>query len=113
MKIEIVEFHIASTRSDKNNQTIGRFHVYLCDLDVDLKGVAIRKKKGQHKIWFPNSFGVCQETGKSIGYTVFQFCNQKKNEELKQSILDECEEFLIEWFKDNPGWKEYAEKWGY
>lgn len=83
MKIELVGFYPFKTRKNKNSP-VGTCHIYLCDYDMDIKGILVMKKEKQCFFRFPFSQGIDEETGKKVLYEVISFTDPNK----KKQILD-------------------------
>lgn len=102
MEIEIVEFY-EYKRDDKKQFLAGTLHVYIVDLEIDLRGVSVFKKKN---FWFFKAAHLCgidPETKAKVKYPAFIFANQKKNEELSNLIREKGKEYIIKnVLKQNP-----------
>ena len=108
MEIEIIEFYPTSCKS-KN--IYGRLHVYLCDYDMDIRGIEVRKSNKQNfSIWMPSARGQSAKDKEWTRYSVFQFANNQKTESLKVKIQQKLTKFLDSWFSEHPECAKLAEK---
>ena len=95
MKVEVVEFY--PTEKDDSKQILkGSLHVYLPDMDVDLRGVMVRKRKDSWYFGLPSLFGKDPETGKMVRFPVFAFVNRDKTRELRNNIIEEGKRYIKE-----------------
>jgi len=114
MEIEIVEFYpIIKDFKRMGEKNMGQFHVYLCDYDIDIAGVIIQRKKGNHYIKLPLAYGYTNDTNERCFYPVFKFCNPEKNSDLRTSIKEKAQPFLENWFLEHPKASKVAKRMGY
>jgi len=96
MKIEIVEFY--PHRPHKKYKLSGSLHIYLCDLDIDLRGVLVRNTKPDRWLFFlPTLKEYDPEEKKKITFPVFNFTDRAKNRE----IIDALHKQGIPYIKEN------------
>lgn len=93
MKLEVIEFY-PERRDDGKQLLEGSMHVYLPDLDVDLRGVRVIKRKNHWKFITPRKQGVDQDTQLPVKYPVFTFANVKKHKELLDQIQTKGKEYI-------------------
>ncbi len=94
MKIEIVEFYLMG-RNDEKQQLKGTLHIYLCDHDIDLRGISVTKRKD---IWFfgmPSRNGIDPDTEKNVQYPIFSFTNREKSKQLLDEIIQKGKEYIL------------------
>lgn len=92
-KVEIIaNYPKYRQKDDKGNwMVIGTVHVYLEDLDLDLRGIHYIWKKGKFHIRFPSRKG--EMDGKECQYLVFSFCSAEKQRLLTQAIKEAMRAF--------------------
>jgi hypothetical protein len=94
MNIEIVDFFPFPKQIIKN-KTCGTMHVYLIDLEIDIRGMYIEfSKNGSLYMRMPGGFGIDHETGQKVRYPIFSFTSQQKGEALMQSIRTKAKEYV-------------------
>jgi hypothetical protein len=103
MNIEIVDF-FPNTVQKQKNKICGTMHVYLADLEVDIRGICVHfTLNGSLFIGMPGAFGIDQETGKKVRYPTFSFTSQQKRKELMQTIKIKAREYIQKnLFKSKP-----------
>lgn len=84
MKIEIVEFYPIK---EEKNITTGTLHIYLCDYDIDLRGVFVSRKNNNWFFKLPVKSAM--EGGEKVQYPVFSFTNRDKYRELIDELRKE------------------------
>lgn len=94
MDVEVVEFYTLE-RDDEKQILKGSLHVYLPDIDADLRGVMVRKRKDSWFFGLPTLFGVDPETGKRVKFPVFAFVNREKTDELKRLIRERGKDYIV------------------
>ena len=94
MNIEIVDF-FAFTKQPHQNRTCGNMHVYLIDLEIDIRGVYVDfSKTGSLYMRMPGGFGIDHETGQTVRYPIFSFTSQQKGKALMQAIKTKAKEYV-------------------
>jgi hypothetical protein len=94
MNIEIVDFFPFPKQIIKN-KTCGTMHVYLIDLEIDIRGMYIEfSKNGSLYIRMPGGFGIDHETGQKVRYPIFSFTSQQKGKALMQAIKTKAKEYI-------------------
>lgn len=93
MKLEVIEFY-TDKRDDAKQFLEGSMHVYLPEIDVDLRGVRVIKKKNYWKFIAPRKQGVDPDTQLTVKYPVFTFANEKKHKELLHLIKTKGVEYV-------------------
>lgn len=94
MKLEVVEFY-PMERDDEKQILKGSLHVYLPDMDVDLRGVMVRKRKNSWFFGLPTLLGIDPDTGKKVRFPVFAFVNREKTDELRSLIREKGKEYVM------------------
>lgn len=97
MDIEIVEFYIIE-KKDEEKILKGSMHIYLPEIDADIRGVMVLKKKNAWFFALPSLFGRDPETKEKIRFSTFSFLNKEKNDELKKIIKKKGKEYIIKNF---------------
>lgn len=92
MKIELIEFYPIEFQPAKNNIK-GTLHVYLCDENMDLRGVYISKKKNTWYVHLPTSKGV-DDKGNEVRFPIINFLDDNKNKELIKTIKEQAKNFV-------------------
>jgi hypothetical protein len=94
MNIEIVDFFPFPKQIIKN-KTCGTMHVYLIDLEIDIRGMYIEfSKNGSVYVNMPIGFGIDQETGQKVRYPIFSFTSRQKNTELMRALIAKAKEYI-------------------
>ncbi|GEM_PF-2340441 len=98
MNIEVVEFYPCSdpvaSHAGKHTNFIGTLHIYLCDLDIDLRGLPVFKKGKRIFIQMPNKNAVDPDTKEKVKFPIFNFANHAKQQELVRAIVKEAVPFI-------------------
>jgi hypothetical protein len=100
MMIEIVNFY-PNFRNDNKQLLQGTLHVYLVDLEIDLRGIFVSKKKD---FWyFSLPMKIALESDKNtVKYPVISFRNLNKTNQLLQIIKEKGKPFVDDFLKTNP-----------
>jgi hypothetical protein len=94
MNIEIVDF-FPFIKQPHQNRTCGTMHVYLIDLEIDIRGVYVDfSKTGSLYMRMPGGFGIDHETGQKVRYPIFSFTSQQKGKALMQAIKTKAKEYV-------------------
>lgn len=97
--IEIVNFYPA-VREDNKQFLQGSLHVYLYDLDIDLRGVFISKKKDYW--YFSLPLKIAKDDGQTVKYPIVSFRDRGKTNQLLQLIKEQGKPFIENYLKTNP-----------
>lgn len=98
MKIEIVEFY--ENKFDKKKKTlIGSLHIYLIDIDWDLRGIYVKKEKNKWFFGLPNYKSKDKETNKLVTFPVIIPTNLDKKRELINDIRKQGIKYISEKYK--------------
>jgi len=81
MQIEIVGFYPNAKKS--KGKGIGTLHVYLVDLDLDLRGVGVIKNGNTYHFIAPQRF---TKDGTDGRYPIFNFASIDKQKEFNKSL---------------------------
>ena len=92
MEIEIIEFY-ESHRDDKKQAINGTLHVYLIDLQIDIRGIKVLRDKNYWRFTLPHARGVDEE-GNHVWYPLFSFSDREKNKALLEQIRTMGKEFV-------------------
>lgn len=84
MKVELVEIY---KEKSQNKKFVGTAHIYVCDYDMDIRGIGVFKKKGGYFCRLADRFAL-DENKQKVRYPVFRFTNQAKHLELMNAICD-------------------------
>lgn len=99
MDIEIVEFY-EMHRVDEKRILQGSLHIYLIDLDVDLRGIMVRKRNDSWFFGLPSLFGIDPDTKKKVKFPIFSFADRKKTDEMKKLIIKKGKEYIVNKLKE-------------
>jgi hypothetical protein len=91
MKVEVIEFYRVN---DYKKGFIGTLHVYLPDLDIDLRGCPVFKAKGGYIIHLPARGYVEEGTRKKKQYPIIGFTKRETYDELIKNLKTVGNEFL-------------------
>ena len=97
MNIEFVEFYQLE-RNDQRQALKGTLHVYLCDLDIDLRGVFVLRNKDFGRFSLPFKKAL-DENGDLISYPVFNFVSIEKQRALIEAIIEKGKEYVLSWMQ--------------
>jgi len=102
MKVEIVEFY-EEERDDSKQFLRGSLHVFLPELNIDIRGCSVSKKKNWWHITLPFRKGFDQEKAEFVRYPVFSFLDRAKNEEFIREVRREGRLYVEEKMKIEAG----------
>lgn len=94
MKVEVIAFYPRKIELPKLIE--GTMHLYLEELDIDLRGVLIRYLNKKIIIRIPYGKGKDTITGEECAFSVFSFANKMKNLDMIKSIKEEARKYLID-----------------
>ena len=97
MKIEIVEFYPIFIDDEKKRMT-GSLHIYLIDLDIDIRGIYVIRNKSRILLHMPYKNVLDHETKQFVRFPIFSFTDNKKNISIKKEILKQAREYIIKNF---------------
>lgn len=95
MEVEIVDFYFKE-RNDEKERFTGSLHVYLPEIQVDVRNFFVLKYKQKWRFWFPIGFGIDPETGKKVRFPIFCFLDAEKNAKMLDAIRKKGIEFIEE-----------------
>ena len=95
MKIEVVEFY-PFYRMDDLERIAGTLHVYLIDLEMDIRGILFKKHKDRWFFHMPHSKAIDPETNKCEKFPIITFTDNEKNRALMKSIREEGMKYIQE-----------------
>ena len=107
MKIELVEVYKSTSKEEQEEspKETGDLtfsaHVYLVDIAADLRGVLIRRRANKWDVRLPtNRLRYLKNVDGKIfvGYPIFIFTDEKKNEALMEAIKAEAIPYIEEKF---------------
>jgi len=82
-KVEVVGIY-----PEKNHKSVyATYHVYLCDLDIDLRGGRIFKTKKSWFVQLPQAYGTDEEDGKVTSFPVLSFANKETEKSYREAIV--------------------------
>lgn len=93
MEVEIVEFYPIE-RNDEKQTLFGSLHVYLVDIEVDLRGIQVKKRKNSWFFGLPSMVNLDQETKERVRFPVFAFVSREKTDALKKVITAKGKEYI-------------------
>ena len=85
MEIEIVEFYEES-RNEEKRHLKGTLHIYLIDLQLDLRGIRVFKENKKWWLNLPRGFGNDEVTKQRVFFPYFAFMDREKNKQLLKEI---------------------------
>ena len=77
MEVEVVEFY-EKKRKDKKKILSGTMHVYIPELDMDIRGIRVARKQTRWFFFPPSGTALDEETKKWIYYPLVDFVNPEK-----------------------------------
>jgi len=99
MKIEIVEFYLHSINATDGSFK-GTLHVYLCDIQMDLRGIVVTKIPGKPKLHFNIPRKSDTVDGKKVLYPIVSFTDLNKNRLLSQAVRKQGTEYVEKFMDD-------------
>lgn len=85
MDVEIVEFYPIKDTLKENGYLSGTLHVYVIDLDLDVRGFYIKKSDRGWVVRMPQFVGK-DINGESYKYPSIDFTNREKQKSLIKSV---------------------------
>lgn len=108
MKFEFVDFFPG--RLEGSDRVLGTCHIYLIDIQMDLRGIIVAKDKGKFFFRIPHKKGKCHETGKIIPYPCISFTDQKTNKEILDFLHKEASPLILKRLKEERKIEEKTQK---
>jgi len=93
MKIEIIEYYPIKT-TNKKSLRVGTMHVYIENLDLDVRGIDVIKAKNSYIFHFPSRISV--ENGKKVRYPVISFANKATQDKIKKVLHITANKYMRE-----------------
>lgn len=100
MKLEIVEFYPAET-VDAKKRFVGTLHVYLTDLGLDIRGIAVFKFKKSLFIKMPGRSYIDSETKEKKDYPILSFMKKADSDDFMEQLIRLGVEFVQKFLKEN------------
>lgn len=97
MQVEIVDFYPQKGKEGKFD--CGSLHIYIVDLNMDLKFCWASKKN--NKWFFELPTRLVKKDGKNLKVPILSFIEKEKNSSLRKSFIKEANKFIKEWEKEN------------
>lgn len=97
--IEYVGFYPDTTKNNK--QYIGTVHLYLTDIDADLRGIRVYRKT--KKNWFftvPHTSGMDEDTKEMVWYPTFSFTSKERNQKIFDFLHQKCIKLILNELKE-------------
>ena len=91
MKIEVIEFY---PNDKKDSKVLGSMHVYVEDLDLDIRGILFIKHKDKWIVRMPHKRYI--DDGKTKMFPVVAFTNRVKMEEMLDQIKEKGIKYIEE-----------------
>lgn len=91
MKIEIVDYYPHKTIK---KVTYGTLHVYVCDMDMDIRGIRVAVENKKIWIEMPFSKVIDKETGELVRFPLISFTEKEKDINLRNAIIEKGREFI-------------------
>lgn len=95
MNVKIVEFYTVD-RNDEKGILQGSLHVQLADLQIEIRGIQVKKRKDTWYFWLPSLKGKDPATGELVRFPVFAFEDREKTKELKDIIREKGTKYIQE-----------------
>ena len=92
MEIEVQEFYPLKEGKEQKNGKIGTLHVYLPSLDLDIRGIAVFKKKRHYFIQPPSYYGPDK-----VRYPAVSFVNLETQVDFIKSLVRAGSKFMKGW----------------
>ena len=109
MNIEIVGFY--PLVFDKKKPFLeGTLHIYIIDLDIDIRGIYVINQKKRWIFRMPHKRTIDSDTKESVGYPIFSFTNAERNAFLLKAIINQGSIFMDKHKKDLDKIKKKAAK---
>ena len=95
MKVEVIEFY--QDLNDKKKKILrGSAHVYLEELDIDLRGVDVVFDNGKPWITLPTIINYDLDQKKDVMFPVIQFSNREKTMDMRRSVAKAVKKFVLD-----------------
>lgn len=98
-KVEVVEFY---PNKNEKKKMFGTLHVYLPDLDIDLRGCPVYKTKKTFIAEPPFLFGVHEDTQEACRFPIFNFCNSKTQAKFYDAFKKATLQYMFKKFSKKP-----------
>ncbi len=84
MKFELVDFYPITDKNRGNlkKNALGTVHLYVIDLDLDIRGIRVNKQGKNIHFYLPHCVGFDNETGEKIRYPVISWTNKENHKEM-------------------------------
>lgn len=96
--IDIVDFYKKGP-DEKKQALMGSLHIYIPEMEMDIRGISVFKKKCGYHFQLPFRMGWDYETQKKVMYPVIQFTDHRKNKALMAHVKKKGTEFMENLFK--------------
>lgn len=89
--MEVVEFYEENT---KKKDKIGTLHVYLPNIELDIRGIDVLKRGKMMFFNLPHRNAWDSEAEMRVGYPIISFCNPEKSKQFKVTLRQKALEFM-------------------
>lgn len=89
MKYEFVGFYPEVEKKKRDKNLLGTCHIYAIDLEIDIRGILVKKTPRGFFYHFPHGWQFDPETKKKEKFPIFRFTNQEKHKELLGFMFNE------------------------
>jgi len=97
MKFELVDFYPISKKTRTKSKTIvGTVHLYLIDLNIDLRGIRVNRTKNSIHFLMPHSVAYDDEAKKEVYYPIFSFTKPEQYKEMLDFLHNEVKPIIKE-----------------
>lgn len=98
MKFELVEFYPVTdqNRGKKKKNMLGTVHIYVIDIQLDIRGIRVVRKGKDVFFCIPHVFDLDHETGEKIRYPIFRWTDQKTHDEMMNFLNTEVKSLIFD-----------------
>ena len=94
MEVKIVNFY-CKEKDDSKGVLIGSLHAFIEDLNIDLRGIMVKKANNNWFFGLPQGVGLDAKTGKKVRYPIISFSDKQKTIDLRKSISQKGKDYII------------------
>lgn len=95
MEVEVVEFY-EKTRKDRKKELTGTMHVYVVDLDLDIRGVRVIRNGKRWYFFPPSARAKDAETNQPVHYPIVNFVNPERKRAFITAIREAGIKYITE-----------------
>jgi hypothetical protein len=102
MKFEFVEFYPA-VPPKKNKNFMGTLHIYLIDVELDIRGISVIRHGKNLFFNFPHFWAIDVETEQEARYPVVRFASDPRQQAMIDFLQKDCKPIILERLKTEMG----------